>query len=261
MNLSTKLEFVAGLAQIAQVDNWLTTNPDPVGLMMVGRSNVGKSSLINSIFNTSIARISKTPGKTREINVYRFYLDHKKNIAKHLREEPCFLFDLPGYGHAQVSKEMRRDWDMLINHFFTSVYNKRIALLNIKDARVPDIKTDSFFSDYIINTNNNHHHGHHGHHGHQQQVIYPMLVFNKIDKLKTQSERAQLKKSLTGILQNNFWAKQVYFVSAEKGDGMNELKLALLSFLLGKITGPENIEISSHESSIDESREMIKREN
>ncbi|MBF0298848.1 MAG: GTP-binding protein [Oligoflexia bacterium] len=241
MYLSSKLEFVTGLGQIAQIDNWLEKNQRVVGLMMVGRSNVGKSSLINSIFNTNVAKVSKTPGKTREINIFKFSLDCRKDLPKSIKEHNCFLFDLPGYGHADVSKEMRRDWDRLINHFFISVFEKEIALLNIKDARVPDIKTDSFFSDYISNaqnmicqqTSNKKYQQ-----LEQQRIIYPMLVFNKVDKLKTQSERAKLKKSLESILKDCDWAKQIYFVSAEKGEGMNELKMALLSFLLNKLTPP-----------------------
>lgn len=63
----------------------------------VGRSNVGKSSLLNALFNRKIAYVSKTPGKTRSIN---FYLVNSR----------YYFVDLPGYGYAKVSKKERVQW-------------------------------------------------------------------------------------------------------------------------------------------------------
>ena len=71
---------------------------------MVGRSNVGKSSLINAVLNRKgVARVSQTPGKTQAV---QFYLVNEK----------FYLVDLPGYGYAKVPKSMSRSWGELVGH-------------------------------------------------------------------------------------------------------------------------------------------------
>jgi len=67
-------QFKMGISNAAQLSEWLTANPEMIGISFVGRSNVGKSSIINSLFGSKTARVSKTPGRTREINIFEFQL-------------------------------------------------------------------------------------------------------------------------------------------------------------------------------------------
>src|SRR5687767_4792398 len=92
---------------------------------MVGRSNVGKSSLINAVLNRkAIARVSQTPGKTQAI---QFYLVNEK----------FYLVDLPGYGYAKVSKAMVREWGVLIRSYLEASESLRLLLLLLDSRRVP----------------------------------------------------------------------------------------------------------------------------
>ena len=109
---SSECKFVAGAAAFSQVP--FSRLPE---VAFVGRSNVGKSSLINSLTGKSTARVSKTPGRTQQINF--FSLGNKISLV-----------DLPGYGYAAVSKQTRMQWDELILGYLRSRKNlRRIFLL------------------------------------------------------------------------------------------------------------------------------------
>ena len=92
-----------------------------------GRSNCGKSSVLNAITNNKkLAKTSKTPGRTQSINVFKIDID--KNYK---------IIDLPGYGYAKVSKSMRADWGISIDNYFSG--SKRN---HIENKRVKYIKSD-----------------------------------------------------------------------------------------------------------------------
>jgi GTP-binding protein len=94
-------------------------------IVIAGRSNVGKSTLINTVLNRkNLAKTSSRPGKTRGIN---FYLINNK----------FYLVDLPGYGYAKVSKEMKKQWAHNIETFLNTSRNLRHGLLLIDIRRVP----------------------------------------------------------------------------------------------------------------------------
>jgi GTP-binding protein len=199
-----KTQFLMGIQTVTQLEEWLHLHFDVRGVAFIGRSNVGKSSLINSLVGNQTARVSKTPGRTRQVNIFQIFFqeDEHNNL-------PTYLFDVPGYGHAEVSKEMQRQWDDLLNTFF-NLLSQRVILLNIQDARHPLQKSDEAFHEYISEFD--------------QETF---LVFNKIDKLKTQKERAVLQKSKAEIFKRFKWIKQIYFVSAERGDGIEGLKVGV----------------------------------
>jgi len=92
---------------------------------MVGRSNVGKSKLINAVLNRkSIARVSQTPGKTQAVQFY-------------LINERFYLVDLPGYGYAKVPQSMRRSWGELVQSYVESNDALRLIFLLLDARRLP----------------------------------------------------------------------------------------------------------------------------
>jgi GTP-binding protein len=92
---------------------------------IVGRSNVGKSSLINAVLRKkAVARVSQTPGKTQAVHFY-------------LVNERFYIVDLPGYGYAKVSKTMRSSWGQLIQSYLDSSDDLRLLFLLLDARRVP----------------------------------------------------------------------------------------------------------------------------
>jgi GTP-binding protein len=207
-------EFLMGVAKVEQLNEWMAKNPDAIGVAIVGRSNVGKSSMINSIFENKAARVSKTPGRTREINIFKFKLQKDKVDFPH---PTLFLIDLPGYGHAEVSKEMSKNWDQLMGSFFVNL-SPHILIINIQDARHPDQASDREFYGFIKNTNS--------------EVA---LFFNKMDKLKTQKERAALNKEIPALSKKYKHIRKMYFVSAETKDGLEPAVDFLIQYLAEQI--------------------------
>lgn len=204
-----KTEFLMGIDTVPQLEQWLNEHPFANGIAFIGRSNVGKSSLINSLFGKSTARVSKTPGRTRQVNIFDFIVeDREKKSFEHF-----YLFDVPGYGHAEVSKEMARNWEQLMDTFF-QLCSQKILLLNIQDCRHPVQDSDLVFQKYI-----------------KSFELETYVIFNKIDKLKTQSERAKLKSVQPEIYKKYKWVKQIHFVSAEKGDGIAAVEQSIIEFV------------------------------
>jgi GTP-binding protein len=158
--------------------------PAPV-VAFVGRSNVGKSSLMNRLLGKAAARVSRTPGKTRGIYFYETEDGHR-------------FADLPGAGFARVSKEERERWRELAETLFRSG-DVRLAL-RLVDSRVPDTAADRAMRDYL------------------EQIGVPTLaVATKWDKLGA-GERAQARRRLEAA------HGAVLPVSAKSGEGIEELR-------------------------------------
>ncbi len=203
-------QFRYGMSDPEQFENWLKENPDIVGFSFVGRSNVGKSSLINSLFGNKLARTSNTPGRTREINIFEFQIGESGQAI----EQKFWLFDLPGYGYARVTKEMSLKWQELIGVFLENV-SPLVNMINIQDARHPNQKVDIKFHSYLKNFD-----------------FTTSLIFNKMDKLKKQKERSALNKLKPALFKEYKWVKDIHFVSAEKGEGIKSLHDAMVGHLL-----------------------------
>lgn len=204
-----KTEFLLGIDTVDQLKQWLNDYTFANGIAFVGRSNVGKSSLINSLFGKKTARVSNTPGRTRQVNIFDFVVENKETKSL----EHFFLFDVPGYGHAEVSKEMGRNWQLLLDTFF-QMCSKKILLLNIQDCRHPLQESDIEFHEYIKSFD-----------------LETCILFNKVDKLKTQSERSRLKALMPDIHKRFKWIKQIHLTSAEKGDGIPAIEQLIISFV------------------------------
>lgn len=193
-------EFLLTLADPAQLPSlmkgdFLKGHGEP-RLVMVGRSNVGKSSLINALLGKRLARISTQPGKTRAIHFY-LWNGFKKIIA-----------DFPGYGFAKVSKTERESWNLLIGAYLDSESNLDRALV-LLDARHGPTASDLEAIDFLSFRN-----------------IPVTLIFTKADTLKTQSLRASRQKEVAEILKGQKVldrSSPVFWVSSQTGVGMKPL--------------------------------------
>lgn len=198
-----KTKFLLSIADASQISQCPKAHGATKSLAMVGRSNVGKSTLINSLFGSKIARTSKTPGRTRTINIFQFEINQKTR----------YLYDLPGYGHAQVSRTIQQQWDRLIDAYFCSLHPATL-IINIQDARHPHQQADQNLHSYL------------------QQFHLPIfLVFNKLDKLKTQKERAHLEQNKKEILNNYQQVQEIFYLSAQSKQGLDHLESSLVQFL------------------------------
>ncbi|MCW6678432.1 ribosome biogenesis GTP-binding protein YihA/YsxC [Anaerococcus sp. NML200574] len=157
-----ELEQVAGFKS-----QW--PNDDLAEIAFVGRSNVGKSSFINSFSNRrAIAKTSSKPGKTRTINFYRV-----NNAFR--------LVDLPGYGYAKVSKAEKAKWDKLINEYLHERENLKEVFLLV-DIRHEPTALDKQMYDWILES------------GYMGFVI--ATKFDKIKKGQVQKHLKQVQKTL-----------------------------------------------------------------
>lgn len=206
-NFLRKAKFIRGITSPQDWDRWSGEVPHAkLGIAFVGRSNVGKSSLFNALFGPKTAHVSKTPGRTREINIFEFRIAPEQVF-------PFYAFDLPGYGFAEVSHAEKAKWESLIQNFFEKATD-HVLILNIQDARHPISKVDQDFLDFM-----------------KLYKIKWDVIFNKIDKLKTQKERHALNSIKQELLKEVEGAGQVHFVSAETMEGIDQLESSLLSFL------------------------------
>ena len=109
-------------------------------IALAGRSNVGKSSLVNALARRKqLAKISATPGKTRSINFYR------------VAPDGFSLVDLPGYGYAKCSQEERKSWAKLIENYLTNTPTLK-ALALLLDCRIPPQALDRDLADFARGT-------------------------------------------------------------------------------------------------------------
>ncbi|WP_371246783.1 ribosome biogenesis GTP-binding protein YihA/YsxC [Mycoplasmopsis agassizii] len=171
--------------------NWLTS---PKALVaFIGRSNVGKSSLINALAKTTIARTSNTPGRTRLIN---YFIDENNN----------YYVDLPGYGYALMSKNDQQLMLEMIDEFLHQSSNLKTVVL-LFDAR----RGLGDYEENILEWA-------------KQEDKHLILVATKLDKLN-QSEKHQLKQNLL----NKQLENEVFFVSSTKKTNVNNLQQRLLA--------------------------------
>lgn len=191
-----KIEFVTSAFNI----NEIPKNNLP-SVVLCGRSNVGKSSFINTLFYPlKVARTSSTPGKTRSINYY-------------LVERKFYIIDLPGFGYAKVSKSKKNYWENLIINFFD--INKNIStVFHLIDARHKPQQLDLMLNEFI----------------HSRELPY-FLIMNKVDKLK-QSEIAVAKKAIKEIFPEIIFGTNAFIFSAVKHTGKKEIIKLLTSLYL-----------------------------
>lgn len=157
---------------------------------VAGRSNVGKSSLLNHLFHTKhLVKTSSTPGKTQALNFFVY-------------EDKIAFADLPGYGYAQVSQNVRKQWGPMVQTYLENRDTLKLVLFLVDIRRIPN-EDDLQFFDWIVQA--------------QKGMI---LVLTKVDKVNL-NER---KKNITKIL-DAFGASNIHYVyySTTKNQGRREL--------------------------------------
>lgn len=162
---------------------------------IVGRSNVGKSSLINCLLNQKIAKTSSTPGKTRSLNYF-------------LINNDFYLVDLPGYGYAKVSKKEKEEWQTFLSNYIQNSGHIKLTLLLI-DLRHELKENDAEMIDFI-----------------EHNQLPCLILLTKADKLKSN----ELNKQIAYYAQKIPNIEQVV-TSSEKGLGKNHVLNKIGDFL------------------------------
>ena len=168
-------------------------------VVFAGRSNVGKSSVINRLLNRkNFARVGSAPGKTTHINYFKI-------------DQKLYLVDLPGYGYAKVSKQERERWGRLIEAWFADTRRMALGVL-IVDARHKPTTDDCTMAQVFLSSER------------------PFLVVvNKLDKLKKSEIEGNAQRIRDTLTLPD--AVPLILFSAEKGEGKAELLSALLNHL------------------------------
>jgi GTP-binding protein len=165
---------------------------------IVGRSNVGKSSLLNRLVGSRVARVSSTPGRTRTVNWYRI-------------DGNFWLVDLPGYGWAKASRTERESWAALVESYLVRQAGSRL-ILQLVDAKVGATPLDVEAAEYLAGTD-----------------ATRVVVATKVDRLK-RNERARSLAEIRRVLRLGE-GTALEAVSAVSGEGIRELGKRITDFL------------------------------
>ncbi len=176
--------------------------PSAPEVAFCGRSNVGKSSLINAIAGqNALARVSHTPGRTRQLNFF---------AAGEGTEHPLTIVDMPGYGFAQASKAVKADWQGLMFDYLRGRPTLRRVFL-LMDARIETKDGDRAAMDLL-----------------GEAAVPFQIVLTKSDDAKPASRLLKRQEEMAEIVRKRVAAHPVVLTtSAAKGTGMPELRAAL----------------------------------
>lgn len=189
-----KLEFIGGMAS---ADGWRPESELPE-VAFAGRSNVGKSSLLNRLVRRrAFARVSRTPGRTREINFFRV-------------NDSFVLADLPGYGYARISKERQAEWKPLIEGYLRRTASLAGVVLLLDIRREPS-DDDVAMLDYLA-----------------ELEVPTIVVLTKIDKISRGAADARAGKIMSEL---SLMRDQTISFSSATAEGRDELAEAVASLV------------------------------
>ena len=194
------VRFLKGVAALDGLPD-----PFPLEIALAGRSNVGKSSLLNALGNRrGLARTSNTPGRTRELN---FYLAGEDRLA---------IVDLPGYGYAKAAKSLVGAWQSLIRSYLRGRASVRRVFVLI-DARHGVTKTDEAMLDLL-----------------DEAAVNYQLVLTKADKLKFPGRERVRLETVARIAKRPAAHPDVHLTSSVTGAGLDALRAEIVELLDGK---------------------------
>ncbi|MCC3861412.1 ribosome biogenesis GTP-binding protein YihA/YsxC [Pseudemcibacter aquimaris] len=186
-------EFLLGAASLTQLPE-----PNATEVAFAGRSNVGKSSILNALTGRSnLARTSNTPGRTQQLNF--FFLGNRSKLG-------LYVVDLPGYGYAKVSKKLVKDWVKLMRSYLRGRPNLRRVFVLV-DSRHGLKDSDKELMSMLDET-----------------AVSYQVVLTKCDKVKPSEQEKLIKKTEKAIAKNVAAHPEVLITSSVKGYGLEELR-------------------------------------
>ena len=193
---SKRCEFVLSVANLKQLPA-----DDLVEIAFAGRSNVGKSSLINALFGQKkLAKISSTPGRTQQLNYFNL-------------NDQMYLVDLPGYGFAKAPKDVVRNWQNLINMYLVGRASLRRIFLLI-DSRHGIKKIDEEIMDML-----------------DKAAVTYQIVLTKIDKISAKELESILRVTKAQIEKHTAAHITILKTSSEKNLFLDELKAEIADLI------------------------------
>lgn len=199
------LEFIGGMASAT---GW---RPDALlpEVAFAGRSNVGKSSLLNKLMQRkAFVRVSRTPGRTREINFFKV-------------NAQFVLADLPGYGYAKISKSRKAEWRPLIEGYLRKSPTLR-GVVQLLDVRHNPTSDDLQMLDFLSDVG-----------------VPALIVVTKVDKLSKRAGLVRIKELAETL---HLDETQIIPFSAESGEGRGELAEAIMELLSTPVVTPSEVE-------------------
>jgi len=201
MLFAGRAEFLLGVVALEHLPP-----ADRVEISFAGRSNVGKSSLLNALTNQKgLARTSNTPGRTQEVNFFTL-----GDAGRRL-----YLSDLPGYGYAKVSRSLVRDWTRLLKSYLQGRPNLRRAFVLV-DSRHGLKDSDRDIMKMMDDC-----------------AVSYQIILTKVDKLKKSEQEKMVERTKAEIAKNVAAHPDIIVTSAVRNDGIADLRATIADLVDG----------------------------
>ena len=190
------IEFMLSVARLEQLPD-----DDYAEVAFAGRSNVGKSSLINALFNQKrLAKTSSTPGRTQQLNFFNF-------------DDKLYLVDLPGYGYAEAPEKMVKQWQAILKTYLRGRPNLRRVLVLIDSRR--GIKKEDLEIMKMLD----------------EAAVSYQIILTKVDKVSMTEIQKILKATAAEIEKHAAALPDIIVTSSEKKIGLDLVKAEICSFM------------------------------